>query len=251
MKKKLGQNFLRNKEISQKIIDLSEIPQDVEIIEIGPGDGSLTNIITKLSNNISLIEFDIDLIEPLKNKYKSNKISVIHSDARTYKIDDNNKKYFIIGNLPYYAANIIIRNFLYQKNIYSMVFTVQKEVGEQIVAPDGKKSYLSFLIQSLANVNKLLIIKNTEFYPVPKVDSMTVKINPNGKLIDQKYTEFVRKCFSNPRKKISNSFSRGLGIDNELTKSIIYESKLDENLRPQHLKLSDWEYLYKVYLKYV
>ena len=163
----------------------------------------------------------------------------------------DNKKYFVIGNLPYYAANIIIRNFLYQKNIQSMVFTVQKEVGEQIVAPDGKKSYLSFLIQSVSQVEKLLIIKNKEFYPVPKVDSMTVKITPLGIEKNDEYTNFVRKCFSNPRKKITNSFSRGLELDNEITKTIIHESLIDENLRPQHLKLDDWQRLYEVYLNYV
>ena len=250
MKKKLGQNFLRNKDISKRIVDLSNIPDDVEVIEIGPGDGSLTDNLINLSNNLLLLEFDNDLIQPLRNKYESSNISILNADARTYCVPDN-KKYFVIGNLQYYAANIIIRNFLYQKNIQSMVFTVQKEVGEQIVAPDGKKSYLSFLIQSVAQVEKLLIIKNKEFYPVPKVDSMTVKITPVGIEKNDEYTNFVRKCFSNPRKKITNSFSRGLELDNEITKTIIHESLIDENLRPQHLKLDDWQRLYEVYLNYV
>ena len=246
MKKKLGQNFLRNDEISKNIVNLAEISKDVEVIEIGPGDGSLTENLIKLPNKLILVEFDEDLIIPLTNKYKKHNVSIINEDARFYKIPTK-KKYTIIGNLPYYASNIIIRNFLFQKNIISMVFTIQKEVGEQIVAPDGKKSFLSFFIQNHALTKKLLIIKNIEFYPVPKVDSMTIKIEPNNKIFDQEYVEFVRKCFSSPRKKIANSIYRGLKIDIDLIKEIIKNSKLDENLRPQHLTLLDWENLYRNY----
>jgi 16S rRNA (adenine1518-N6/adenine1519-N6)-dimethyltransferase len=246
MKKKLGQNFLRNKDISKSIVDLAEIPDNVEVFEIGPGDGSLTENLIKLPNKINLIEFDEELITPLRNRYKQNNVYIINSDARFYKLPTENK-YSIIGNLPYYASNFIIRNFLFQKNIVSMTFTVQKEVGEQIVAPDGKKSFLSFLIQSHALTKKLLIIKNTEFYPVPKVDSMTIKIIPNDKKLDEDYINFVRKCFSSPRKKIANSIFKGLQIEISLIKEIIKLSELDENLRPQHLSLIDWENLYKVY----
>ena len=149
MKKKLGQNFLRNDEISKNIVNLAEISKDVEVIEIGPGDGSLTENLIKLPNKLILVEFDEDLIIPLTNKYKKYNVSIINEDARFYKIPTK-KKYTIIGNLPYYASNIIIRNFLFQKNIISMIFTVQKEVGEQIVAPDGKKSFFSFFIQNHA-----------------------------------------------------------------------------------------------------
>ena len=248
MKKKLGQNFLRNDEISKNIVDLADISKNVDVIEIGPGDGSLTDNLIKLPNKLILVEFDEDLLIPLTNKYKNHDVNIINADARFYKIPTG-KKHTIIGNLPYYASNIIIRNFLFQKNIDSMIFTVQKEVGEQIVAPDGKKSFLSFFIQNHALTKKLLIIKNFEFYPIPKVDSMTIKIEPNSKNLDQKYVDFVRKCFSSPRKKISNSILKGLQIDIDLIKTIIKNTKLDENLRPQHLSLLDWENLYKNYLK--
>jgi 16S rRNA (adenine1518-N6/adenine1519-N6)-dimethyltransferase len=250
MKKKLGQNFLRNKDISKSIVDLAEISEDVEVFEIGPGDGSLTENLIKLPNNLHLIEFDEELIKPLSNRYKHNNVNIINSDARFYKLPNDNK-YTIIGNLPYYASNIIIRNFLFQKNIVSMIFTVQKEVGEQIVAPDGKKSYLSFLIQNHAITKKLLVIKNTEFYPIPKVDSMTIKIIPNDEILDQDYVDFVRKCFSSPRKKIANSIFKGFEMEMLVIKKIIKISKLDEYLRPQHLTLLDWKKLYQVYREIV
>jgi len=126
-----------------------------------------------------------------------------------------------------------------------MVFTVQKEVGAQIVAGKGKKSYLSLLIQSYCEVKELLIIKNTEFFPVPKVDSMTVKITPKSIVNDPKYNDFIRKSFSNPRKKILNSISMGLSLSSEDVKDLLSFSSIDENLRPQHLSLEDWKNLYK------
>ena len=116
MKKKLGQNFLRNDEISKNIVNLAEISKDVEVIEIGPGDGSLTENLIKLPNKLILVEFDEDLIIPLTNKYKKYNVSIINEDARFYKIPTK-KKYTIIGNLPYYASNIIIRNFLFYGEI--------------------------------------------------------------------------------------------------------------------------------------
>ena len=122
-------------------------------------------------------------------------------------------------------------------------------MGEQIVAGAGKKSFLSLLIQSYCDVEKLLIIKNTEFFPVPKVDSMTVKIIPKNIKSNKNYIEFIRKSFSNPRKKISNSISMGLGIESKEVKNILNYSNIDENLRPQHLSLDDWNNLYKNYKK--
>jgi 16S rRNA (adenine1518-N6/adenine1519-N6)-dimethyltransferase len=244
MKKKLGQNFLRNADISQKIVELSDFDPLIKILEIGPGDGALTDMLIKLSSNLSLLEYDSDLILPLKNKYKKYNFEIINDDARTYKINSNSKTN-IIGNLPYYASNIIIRNFMFQKPVNSMVFTVQKEVGAQIVAGNGKKSYLSLLIQSYCEVKELLIIKNTEFFPVPKVDSMTVKITPKAIANNPKYNDFIRKSFSNPRKKILNSISMGLSLSSEEVKALLSFSNIDENLRPQHLSLGDWKNLYE------
>jgi len=248
MKKKLGQNFLRNEDISQKIVDLSNFNPSIDIIEIGPGDGALTDKLIGITSNITLLEYDSDLINPLKNRYKKYDFKIINEDARTYKIDTKSKVN-LIGNLPYYASNIIIRNFMFQDSVNSMVFTVQKEVGEQIVAGEGKKSFLSLLIQSYCDVNQLLIIKNTEFYPVPKVDSMTVKITPKNLKRNNQYIEFIRKSFSNPRKKILNSISMGLSIKSEEVRTLLNDSNIDEHLRPQHLNLDDWNNLYTNYMK--
>tara|TARA_Y100000768_G_scaffold261641_1_gene199374 strand:+ start:16708 stop:17466 length:759 start_codon:yes stop_codon:yes gene_type:complete len=249
MKKKLGQNFLRNIEISESIVELSKFEKDIDIMEIGPGDGALTDFLVEKYKNITLLEFDSDLITPLSNRYKKYNVKIIHEDARTYKVRSNSK-INIIGNLPYYASNIIIRNFMSQENVNSMVFTVQKEVGEQIVAGTGKKSFLSLLIQSFSDVEKLLIIKNHEFYPIPKVDSMTVKITPKNVKIDNDYVEFLKKGFSNPRKKISNSLSMGLKLSLLNVKKLLEESKVKDDLRPQHLELENWENIYKNYKKY-
>ncbi|MBK90690.1 MAG: ribosomal RNA small subunit methyltransferase A [Chloroflexi bacterium] len=249
MKKKLGQNFLRNPEISEKIVELSRFENDIGVFEIGPGDGALTDILIDRFKNLTLLEFDSDLIIPLKNRYKKYTINIINDDARTYKIKSSTSLN-VIGNLPYYASNVIIRNFMTQDKVNSMVFTVQKEVGEQIVAGPGKKSFLSLFIQSFCNVEKLLIIKNHEFYPIPKVDSMTVKLTPISNNIDDNYVEFLKKGFSNPRKKISNSLGMGLNLNSKEVKTLLDLSNVEENLRPQHLDLDNWKSLFKNYQKY-
>ena len=91
--------------------------------------------------------------------------------------------------------------------------------------------------------------KNTEFYPVPKVDSMTVKITPKNLKRNNQYIEFIRKSFSNPRKKILNSISMGLSIKSEEVRTLLNDSNIDEHLRPQHLNLDDWNNLYTNYMK--
>lgn len=249
MKKKLGQNFLRNPDISQKIVNLSGFDTSLNILEIGPGDGALTDNLFDIYENITLLEYDSDLIIPLKNKYKKFKFNIINDDARTYQISDKSKVN-IIGNLPYYASNMIIRNFMIQEQVNSMVFTVQKEVGEQIVAGPGKKSFLSLLIQSSCYVEKLLLIKNYEFFPIPKVDSMTIKITPKGKNSDPEYIEFIRKSFSNPRKKILNSICMGFDLSSDKVKLLLESSNIEENLRPQHLELDEWDKLFNNFKNY-
>tara|TARA_B100001079_G_C16393247_1_gene507914 strand:+ start:769 stop:1530 length:762 start_codon:yes stop_codon:yes gene_type:complete len=249
MKKILGQNFLINDSIAKKIVELANFCQDDEIIEIGPGNGSLTDHLLIYHNKLTLLEIDFNLIKKLKIKYRNYNLKIINEDARFFKITGD-KDRSIIGNLPYYASNKIIRNFLNQKNIKKMIFTIQKEVGQQITASDGKKSFLSFLVQSIADVKELLIIKPTEFKPIPKVDSMTVLIKPHSNnQISHDYIDFVRRGFSNPRKKIINSVSMGLKIDNNEIKLLMNKTDIDHSLRPQHLTLSQWGNLYKNYKK--
>ncbi len=249
MKKILGQNFLINDSVAKKIVKLANFCPDDEIIEIGPGNGSLTDHLLRHHNKLTLLEIDIDLIKKLEIKYRNYNLKIINGDARFFQINGD-KNYSLIGNLPYYASNKIIRNFLKQKNIKNMIFTIQKEVGQQITAPDGKKSFLSFLVQSVAEVKELLIIKPIEFKPIPKVDSMTVLIQPHSNYqISNDYVEFVRRGFSNPRKKIINSISMGLKIHNNEIKLLLNNTDIDHSLRPQHLSLSQWENLYKNYKK--
>ena len=131
MKKILGQNFLINDSISKKIVEFANFCQDDEIIEIGPGNGSLTDHLLNHHNKLTLLEIDLNLIKKLKTKYRNYNLKIINEDARFFQ-NTGDREYSIIGNLPYYASNKIIRNFLHQKNIKKMIFTIQKEVGEQI-----------------------------------------------------------------------------------------------------------------------
>ena len=125
MKKILGQNFLINDSISKKIVEFANFCQDDEIIEIGPGNGSLTDHLLNYHNKLTLLEIDLNLIKKLKTKYRNYNLKIINEDARFFQITGD-REYSIIGNLPYYASNKIIRNFLHQKNIFLCITRIFK-----------------------------------------------------------------------------------------------------------------------------
>ena len=159
MKKKLGQHFLKDEVIISKIIDSFNLSYGDTLVEIGPGNGALTDKIINLVKKLILIEYDEKFFDLLKNKYTHSNIEIYNADARIFdylKIIDKDKPYIIIGNLPYYASNPIIRNILKSSHTpEKMIFMVQKEVAEQICAKEGYYSFLSAYINIFANAKKL------------------------------------------------------------------------------------------------
>jgi len=242
-KKSLGQNFLKDKNIILKIISLSKMTKR-NIIEIGPGTGSLTDEILKQKpKSLILIEKDIKLFESLNKKYlKYKNIKVICADILNYNLEkivqDNS---IIIGNLPYNISSQILVKIIKMKNLSTklkdVVFMFQKELGEKIIANFPSKNYgrLSILVNlRLVHINKFNVSSNC-FYPKPKVDSTIIHFKPKTKI---KYEvvniENLEKItgifFSNKRKIIKKNMKK---ILNE--KKINLIKNLNLNLRPENL----------------
>ena len=238
-KKSLGQNFLIDKNICKKIINLSNI-KGKNIIEIGPGTGQLTQEIIKINpKKLILIEKDNNLINLLKTKYEHYKnIEFINEDALNY---DYSKipNAIIYSNLPYnVSTKIIFKLLLKFINIDEMIFMVQKEVAEKFDYNRTKKiNKNNFFIFNSCFYKNLFNISNNVFYPKPKIQSSVITLKPkNLKGLDlNKLKIFTNKAFKNKRKKLKNNIS--FDFENEKIKRLL-------NQRVESLQNNEMMYLF-------
>lgn len=252
-KKRLGQNFLINKDIIKKIADIGIINKDTNIIEIGPGSGSLTEELLKRNpKKIFAIEFDKDLsnyLEKIKNNYQNFNYEI--SDALTFDEKKIFKKNSIIfGNLPYNISLKLLIKWIYSDPwppFYDqMILMFQKEVAERIVATSNSKKYgrISILTDARLDVKFHFNISKKEFNPEPKVDSsvlsFTPKKNTNFKLKDLNIlSDLTKIIFNTKRKMISKTLKK---ILNEKELKVIDFNNI-KNLRPENL---DFSFYYKL-----
>ena len=252
-KKHLGQNFLINKNIIKKIAEIGIINKDANIIEVGPGSGTLTQeLIKREPRKIFAIEFDKDLIpnlEKIKNNY--NNFDYIISDALTFDEKKIFKKNVIIfGNLPYNISLKLLIKWIYSDPwppFYNqMVLMFQKEVAERIIATSNNKKYgrISILSDARLNVQFHFNISKKEFIPEPKVDSavlsFTPKKNSNFKLEDLNIlSELTKNIFNTKRKMVSKILKKKF---NEKELQIIDFNNI-KNLRPENL---DFNFYYRL-----
>ena len=252
-KKKLGQNFLTNKEIIKKIAEIGNINKNTNIIEIGPGFGNLTKeLIKKNPKKIYAIEFDKDLtnfLEEIKNSYKNFNYTI--SDALSFdekSIFKNNS--IIFGNLPYNISLKLLIKWIYSDPwppFYNqMILMFQKEVADRIIAKSNTKKYgrISILTDARLNVQFHFNISNKEFSPEPKVDSsvlsFTPKKNSNFKLEDLNILSNLTKIIFNTKRKMISKTLKKLLNEKEL-KIINFENI--KNLRPENL---DFNFYHKL-----
>ena len=252
-KKKLGQNFLTNKEIIKKIADIANINKNTNIIEIGPGSGNLTEELLKRNpKKIYAVEFDKDLtnyLDKIKNHYKN--FNYIISDALTFDEKRIFKKNSIIfGNLPYNISLKLLIKWIYSNPwppFYDqMILMFQKEVADRIIAKSNTKKYgrISILSDTRLNVQFHFNISKKEFSPEPKVDSsvlsFTPKTNSNFKLEDLNIlSDLTKIIFNTKRKMISKTLEK---LFNEKELKIINFDNI-KNLRPENL---DFNFYYKL-----
>ena len=248
-KKSLGQNFLIDKDILRRIVNLVNI-KNKTILEIGPGTGNLTSYL--LNNNpkkIYVVEKDNTLAGHLKEKYQ-NKIKVINEDI--LKIDEtllSDENLIVFGNLPYNISTEILNKWIVNiKNHFwfeCLILMFQKEVANRIIAEFNTSEYgrLSILTNWKLKVKKICDIKPESFYPIPKVNSSLLFFTPKKKFFnikDPKNLEKITRIFFNHRRKmLKKPFNQLFNSDQK----ILNKLKIDLNLRPQNL---DFETYYKL-----
>ena len=254
-KKSLGQNFLIDKNVLQKIISTVNI-KDKVVLEIGPGTGNLTSYILKNNpKKLFVIEKDNELAKDLENKFY-NLITIINDDI--LKIDETllfKEKVIVFGNLPYNISTEIISKWITNLKqsfwFENLVLMFQKEVADRIVAEFNTPNYgrLSIISNWKLDIKKICDIKPQAFYPKPKIDSSLLLFCPKKNFIkinDPSNLEKVTRVFFNQRRKmIKKPFNQLFNGDQK----ILDKLKINLNLRPQNLNLETYYKLASEYEK--
>ena len=231
LKKKYGQNFLIDQNILVKISNLIN-SENLNILEIGPGDGKLTEkIIMKKPSKLTLIEIDKDLIENLEEKYSSNKkINLINADILDYEI--NNDYELIISNLPYnISSQILVKLSTMSVSPDTLILMFQKEFAQRLL--DEKLNSINSLVKCFYSIKLNFNVSKSCYRPIPKVDSTVLtfkKLKKKLLKIEEinKFIIFKRNLFSHKRKSLKN-----------LLKKYELKSNINLNLRVEDLKLDE------------
>ena len=252
-KKSLGQNFLIDKNILEKIVDITDV-KGKNILEIGPGTGNLTSyILNKNPKKIIVIEKDDELAINLKNKFDE-KLIIINDDV--LNIDETNlieEKLIVFGNLPYNISTEVISKWIINlgNNFWfeSLVLMFQKEVANRIIAKFNTSSYgrLSIICNWKLNIKKICDIKPESFFPKPKIDSSLLFFYPKKNFIkieNPNNLEKITRIFFNQRRKmLKKPYNQLFNGDEKVLKKL----NIDLNLRPQNLNFDTY---YKLALEY-
>jgi 16S rRNA (adenine1518-N6/adenine1519-N6)-dimethyltransferase len=253
-KKSLGQHWLNDQQTLQDIVDYAEISKKDYVVEIGPGLGSLTSILSTQAGNVLSIEIDEQLFNVLRSENKTKNLEFVNQDILKFDLTKLPKNYKLVANIPYYLTSHLIRLLVDSTNPpIKIVLLIQKEVAERIAAKPGSMSVLSVVAQQHYIVEKMDIVPAKLFTPPPKVDSqvivLTRRSKPVVKILEGKdFFRLVRIGFSARRKTLENSLSNGTRLDKNITRELIVEAKLDPRIRPQELSLEEWGRIYSVYI---
>lgn len=255
--KRLGQNFLIDKNIKDKIITSLEIRKDDTVLEIGPGFGELTFDLSSISQKVYAVEKDKKIINILKKHIALPKnVELIDGDFLDIEIKDlsRGKKLIVYGNLPYYITSSVIEKLIDNigciKDIY---LVVQKEVAERIIAMPGSKKIgrPSLFIQYYTEPSIVFSIKKDSFFPAPKIESVLIRLRPLEKkkveVKDEKLLfDIIKAAYMKRRKTIGNSLSNR-GIDKKALLDRLSSIGIDSNARPEELSLQDFAYITKIF----
>ena len=255
-KKSLGQNFLIDKDIIKKIINSGSI-ENKNILEIGPGTGSLTEaILEKKPKSFFVIEKDTYLSNNLKQKF-NNQLIIINNDI--LKVDEKNiinEKFVVFGNLPYNISTEILCKWILNLNknnfwFEELILMFQKEVADRILAKFNTSNYgrLSILANWKLNIKKICDISPKSFFPKPKIESTLLFFSPKSNTVDidnpKNLEKITRIFFSHRRKMLKKPFNQIFNGNLE----ILNKLKINLDLRPQNLDFETYYNLTKEYEK--
>jgi 16S rRNA (adenine1518-N6/adenine1519-N6)-dimethyltransferase len=263
-KKSLGQHFLVDEAVLERILSAAELgPGDI-VVEIGPGLGVLTEGLAKQRARVIAVELDSKLVALLKKRLAAfPDVKIVHADilkVTPQRLLQNNlpapelaRGYKVIANLPYYITSPVLSHFLEaQPRPSAMVVMVQKEVGEAIAAAPGKMRLLSVKAQFYSQPAIISYVPAASFYPPPKVDSVILRLDVYSRpLIEVSdvagFFDIVMHGFSAPRKQLRNSLAHSLGMPPSQVASLLEKAGIEAKRRAETLSLEEWRKLWEIF----
>ena len=247
--KQLGQNFIKDYRVIERILDVAELSAEDEVLEIGPGLGALTFALANKAKRVVAIEKDKKLSDHLSESFHDySNVELINQDA--LKVDYNSlyngNELKVIANLPYSVSTPLLFKLLETRQHFStMVLMLQYEVGERISAGPGGKIYgsISVLLQTFMDITSEFKVPPESFWPKPKVDSIVLKLTPlktpRTEVSDEKlYERVIRASFSSRRKMIGNSLQSLLSKD--LAVASLEQAGIDKKRRAETLTIEEF-----------
>ncbi len=250
-KKNLGQNFLIHKPTCETIVGFCDIQPDDTIVELGPGQGALTSILTDKAARVIAIELDPRFPQCLEEMATDGRLEIIQMDMLDISYTELSarvgRRLKIIGNLPYNISSQILFKLIDECSaIDACVLMFQKEVADRIAAKPGSKTYgiLSVLSQYAFDVTRLMNVPSTLFRPVPKVTSSVIKLTHKKPVEPAEDFELlrllVRTAFGKRRKKLYNSIASLMELSDETIKNAIHNTGIAISARPEDVNLEQY-----------
>lgn len=249
-KKSLGQHWLHDEAALQAICAAADIRSDDTVLEIGPGLGTLTELLVQKAGQVVAVEFDKRLAGELPGRVKSNNLQIISQDILSFDFTSLPHKYKIVANIPYYLTANLIRVISETPNQPdSAIILVQKEVARRVAAEPGDMALLSVTAQFYWKVSLGREVPAELFDPPPKVDSQILVLQRRPERlfpeVDAKaFFRLVKAGFAQRRKTLLNSLGSGLHLSREDTEKLCKGAGIDPKRRAQTLSLEEWRCLY-------
>lgn len=252
VKKQFGQNFLMDNNIINKICDVSNVSKEVNVIEIGPGLGFLTQELKQRANKVMCYEIDPEMVKVVTNRFENDENVIIkYQDFLKANIDNDIEKYLsdkpviVVANLPYYITTAILIKILEEsKYIKQMTVMMQLEVADRICGKPSTKDYnsLSVLMQYYTTCKLAIKVGKMCFYPEPNVDSAVVLIKHKKEILnaavnEEYFKKFNRIVFAQRRKTLANNLKSGFGYKKELIEEILIKNNIPLTIRTEALSV--------------
>jgi len=237
-KKKWGQNFLRNRGAVERIVAAVDPQPDELIVEIGPGEGVLTERLVAFPNEIVAVEIDPELADRLRSRFGS-RITVVQGDALEFPLPT--RPWRAVGNLPYNVATPILRRVVASEHWQKAVFMLQKEVADRLVAVPSTEAYgfLTLFVQLYARARTLMTLDPGSFHPPPKVRSAVVVLEPDRKpYVSEELIELISAAFRMRRKTLLNNLAGWRVLPREAISAALDASSLERTIRAESISLN-------------
>jgi len=249
VRKSLGQHFLEDRRILERIVDALDTDGSETVIEIGSGRGSLSEVLVPRVGRLVLVEYDRQLAARLRERYAGTpSVSVVEADVLDVPLASFAEgRFMVIGNVPYYITTPILFHALEAPRATRIVLLVQREVADRIVAAPGSKTYgaLSVNVQAVASARIAFRVAPGSFNPPPKVESAVVVIEPRPDPVvnatdEDSFRRFVQDAFGMRRKQMRRVVRAIASLDAETADGALGRASIDPAVRPETLSPEDF-----------